>query len=124
MLGNKVGGLWVVRRVLPSCPESVRTPHHFSMDSQHVNSQVQAVLRNNPTYQVLGLWHKHNHNYSPLFSADDMITNYAYAQINTFGAISILAVKAESEYILHSFYFDRGKCYRGEAMIGKTTIQM
>lgn len=124
LLGWKVGQLWFVRQVVSSGVKCVRTPYHYSMDSHEATERVQAICDCKPSYDVLGIWHKHNHNISPYFSADDMRTNYAYADINSFGAISILATKTESVYLLHAFHFVSRKMPRFQEICGKKHIQI
>ena len=104
LLGHKIGILWIIMDVIPSGKDAFRSPYHFSMDEAYANTAVAAALEHHPTYRVFGIWHKHNHNLRPSFSDDDMNTNFAFAKLNPFGAISLLASKVESHYLLQAIY--------------------
>lgn len=122
LLGMKIGFLWYVSRILSSTSDCKRTPCHFSMDPSELAPQVHTYLCMNQWHKVLGIWHKHNHNYAPFFSYADDQTNFAYAKLNAFGAISILATKETSHYLLRGFYVNRKNGYQSKHLLGKRSI--
>lgn len=120
LFGSKIGKLWFVFRVSSSGARSTRSTFSFVMDTEELQEETEKIFEQSLIpYRILGIWHKHNHNHKPLFSVDDQLTNQAFAQLNRFGGISILASKATSDsYAFHAYHITIENTYHQEKIIG------
>ena len=119
LFGLKIGCFWIVFCVSSSGKRSIRSAASFQADIEELAQEAQQILNNSMIpMKVLGIWHKHNHNYSPLFSTEDEVTNFEYAQLNSFGAISLLASKDIDGYSYYAVHVSTNNCYTDERLLG------
>ena len=93
--------------------KAIREPGRFQYDHkyvQHVCNQI--INQYEPPLDLVGLWHKHNHSYSPLFSDEDMELNDQLCSLVKGTCCSILFQKRLEhceEYLMRTCLVELGK---------------
>ncbi len=94
---------------------AVRKQGCFSYDHHyvtHISSYVANLYQ--PPLNIIGFWHKHNHDYDPCLSDEDLEMQERLFETNNFRGCSILFQKKsgpEDIYSMRVFITEKGKKY-------------